>query len=482
MYRAIVLVGVVIGGAAMGSAAMAASASEMLEKGIYTEETVGDLDKAISIYQKVVAEGKAAHALAAQAQYHIGQCLLKKGKKGEATAAFQKLVNDFPDQKELVAKARKFLPEGVQLGPVPWVDGETLQLRFRFITGLDIGTQVHAIQSAKLDGRKVWRVTSRTLVPLSNMRGWSRVDADWDTFRPIEAVFKNTMLGDVTTKYSPTRMTVTSEGSAAASTKKIDLTQVVYDNEQAMDVFRRLPWASAKMITLPIIGIGGSKIDLPIEVQGKEMVQVPAGKFECFKLHLGLVNQTLWYATDPHRYLVKFEANSVEAALVSIGRLKPGELRHYEDAKQGFSLAMPNDWFYSAMPQAGVVSPDSVAVFFLDPQMIAQSMLRTAKVADLKPAEQKSVRTWAEAGAAETGRAKKDFKIRPDGRQERKVAGLPAISFVADYTDGKRKMVEYCTGVLGKKVGWKFAASVPQDQFDGYRKQFDAIVDSLKVK
>jgi tetratricopeptide (TPR) repeat protein len=473
MYRAIVLLGAAMIVAATCSAARAGSASEMLEKGIYTEETVGDLDQAISIYQKVVAEGKAAHALAAKAQYHIGQCLLKKGKKAEATAAFQKLINDYSDQKELVAKARKFVPEGVQLIPVPWVDGETLQLRFRFVTGMDIGTQVYSIRSAKLDGRKVWRVISRTLVPLSSMSGMSRVDADWDTFRPIDAVFKNSLLGNITTKYSPTQMTVTSEGSAEKSTRKIDLTLVVYDNEQAMYVFRRLPWATAKTITLPIIGIGGSKIDLPIEMQAKEMVQVPAGKFECFKLHAGLVDQTFWYSTDPHRYLVKFDANSVEAALVSIGRIEPGKLRHYEDAKQGFSLAMPNDWFFST-----AMGP----VHFLDPQMVAQSTLRTEKVADLKPAEQKSVRAWAEAGAAELGRTQKNFKTRPDTWQERKVGGLPAISAVADYTDGKRNMAEYWTCVLGKTVGWKFIASMPRDQFDGYRKQFDAVIDSLKVK
>ncbi len=117
LYRTVVFVGVVAASLAMGSAARAASAAELLEKGIYTEETAGDLDKAISIYEKVIAEAKAGHALAAQAQYHIGQCLLKKGKKAEATAAFQKLIADFPDQKDLVAKARKFAPRDCRWSP-----------------------------------------------------------------------------------------------------------------------------------------------------------------------------------------------------------------------------------------------------------------------------------------------------------------------------------------------------------------------------
>ena len=471
LCRTAALVGVAVAGLAMGSAARAASASELLEKGIYTEETAGDLDKAISIYEKVIAEGKAGHALAAQAQYHIGQCLLKKGKKAEATSAFQKLIADFPDQKDLVAKARKFVPEGLPLGPVPWVDGEALQMRMRFATGVDLGGLVYTAASAKRDGRKIWRVGSRTIV--GAMLGMSRVDADWDTFRPIDSVFNNSVIGDYAIKYSPTQRTITLQGSMGKSTQTIDDSELAYDNEQAVDVIRRLPLAPGYKTTLPVIGIGGEKVKIPIDVQGKEMVQVPAGKFECFKVYLGPVNQTFWYATDPHRYLVKFEANVVAAELTSIDQIKPGDLRRYEDKKRGFSLAAPSDWFFYAL---------SGTVFFLDPQMVVESTLRTVKVADLKPEQQKSLRAWAEAAVAEAGRTKKDFKVRADSWKERTISGLPAISPVADYSDGKRKMVGYYTYVRGKSMGLKFAVTAPQDQFDGYRKQFDPIVDSVKVK
>jgi hypothetical protein len=163
------------------------------------------------------------------------------------------------------------------------------------------------------------------------------------------------------------------------------------------------------------------------------------------------------------------------AELTSICQIKPGELRRYEDKKRGFSLAAPSDWFFYA---------SSGAVFFLDPQMVAASELRVVKVADLKPAEQKSLRTWAEAGVAGTVQVKKGFKVkvRPDRWQERTIAGLPALNFIADYTDGKRKMLDYGTYVRGKTLGLKFSASMPQDQFEQYRKQFDPIVNSLKVK
>src|SRR3954469_904466 len=88
----------------------AASASELLEKGIYNEETKGDVDGAIAIYQQLVGESKANQALGAQAQYRLAMCLTKKNRTIEAMAAFEKLIAEYPSEKEYVAKAREHLP------------------------------------------------------------------------------------------------------------------------------------------------------------------------------------------------------------------------------------------------------------------------------------------------------------------------------------------------------------------------------------
>ena len=59
------------------------SASTLLQEGIFTEETVGDLDAAIKIYEKIVDDDKANRAYAAQAQYRVGRCYLKQGQKDQ---------------------------------------------------------------------------------------------------------------------------------------------------------------------------------------------------------------------------------------------------------------------------------------------------------------------------------------------------------------------------------------------------------------
>ena len=52
--------------------AAAESAAELLEKGIYTEQTVGDLAAAIEIYTRVVENTEANRPHAAQAQFRLG--------------------------------------------------------------------------------------------------------------------------------------------------------------------------------------------------------------------------------------------------------------------------------------------------------------------------------------------------------------------------------------------------------------------------
>lgn len=91
------------------STAEAKSPSVLLQEGLYAEEIEGNLDAAIKIYERVIAEAKAAEQTAAQATYRIGMCHLKKGQKAQAAEHFQSIVSKFPQQDSLVAKAQEHL-------------------------------------------------------------------------------------------------------------------------------------------------------------------------------------------------------------------------------------------------------------------------------------------------------------------------------------------------------------------------------------
>lgn len=80
----------------------AQSATELLQKGIYAQQTAGDLDGAIKIFRQIVSSATPAQrAQAAQAQYLLVQSLIRKGDFTVAAQELQKLATDYPDYKDL---------------------------------------------------------------------------------------------------------------------------------------------------------------------------------------------------------------------------------------------------------------------------------------------------------------------------------------------------------------------------------------------
>jgi hypothetical protein len=86
----------------LAAPSFAQTVTELLEQGIYAQETSGDLDEAVKIYRQVVSSASGQHAIAAQAQYRLASTLLQKGDVANAAAEYRKLARDFPDQTKLV--------------------------------------------------------------------------------------------------------------------------------------------------------------------------------------------------------------------------------------------------------------------------------------------------------------------------------------------------------------------------------------------
>ncbi|HPZ98264.1 MAG TPA: tetratricopeptide repeat protein [Phycisphaerae bacterium] len=82
------------------------SPAQLLEKGIYLEETAGDLEEATKIYGQIVARDKVEASLAAQAYYRLGTCQLKQHKFEQATDTFNQVIQRFPQETQWVRKAR----------------------------------------------------------------------------------------------------------------------------------------------------------------------------------------------------------------------------------------------------------------------------------------------------------------------------------------------------------------------------------------
>ncbi|MHC4591175.1 MAG: sugar-binding protein [Planctomycetota bacterium] len=111
--------------AAVCATAWAATAADLLEKGVYMEETVGDLERAIEAYKQVIADAEANRATLAQAHLRLAKCYLKKGQKAQAVEELEKLVTRYPGQTTLVAEARVVLDGIVLVDPIIMMPPET---------------------------------------------------------------------------------------------------------------------------------------------------------------------------------------------------------------------------------------------------------------------------------------------------------------------------------------------------------------------
>jgi Tol biopolymer transport system component len=93
---------------AIATPVISQNTEQLFQKGIMKEEGEGNLPEAIEIFNSIVEDSEADDALQAKALLHVGLCYEKLG-KNEASRAYQKLINNFPSQKNEVALAKERL-------------------------------------------------------------------------------------------------------------------------------------------------------------------------------------------------------------------------------------------------------------------------------------------------------------------------------------------------------------------------------------
>ena len=227
---------------------------------------------------------------------------------------------------------------------------------------------------------------------------------------------------------------------------------------------------------------GGGKIDIDVQVIGKETIDVPAGSFECYKVLLLPVNQTFWHTTDAHHYLVKFEAGGVSAELERLGRNVPGEVRPYRNDAFGLSLDLPAGWYY--LDESIADEKPVRMVHLIDPDVAAVHIVGVWKTDSIKNDDaKKSARAWAEHRLKDVDKGLKELQIRPDSWAERTVSGWPATSVVADYLVGDDKKAGYSVFMLGQETACEFTIlACPPDQLEEQRAAFDKIIETVQAK
>ena len=81
------------------------SSGQLFEKALYTEEVKGELENAIDLYQQILENYPENRQVTAKALYQMGMCYEKLGSQ-EAKKAYQRIIQEFADQQNIVGEAR----------------------------------------------------------------------------------------------------------------------------------------------------------------------------------------------------------------------------------------------------------------------------------------------------------------------------------------------------------------------------------------
>src|SRR5882762_3462244 len=98
-----VLAAIVVIGSACEGAAATNDLAATLQKGLFEEEANHNYSAAIAAYESVVSRFDDNRKLAATAIFRIGEIYRKQGKTNEASAQYQRVLNEFADQSALAA-------------------------------------------------------------------------------------------------------------------------------------------------------------------------------------------------------------------------------------------------------------------------------------------------------------------------------------------------------------------------------------------
>lgn len=91
--------------ALVSSGSIQQSANQLYQSGIYKEDVEGKLEEAIALYQEIIAKFPQEGPVAAKAWFHMGLCYEKLGNQ-KAQKAYQQVLSNYADQKEIASQAR----------------------------------------------------------------------------------------------------------------------------------------------------------------------------------------------------------------------------------------------------------------------------------------------------------------------------------------------------------------------------------------
>jgi tetratricopeptide (TPR) repeat protein len=457
---------------AMTSAVFAQESSVLLEKAIYSEETLGNLSEAISIYQQIVGKADTSRNTAALALYRLGMCYRKSGNEDQARAAFNRLAQQYPEQKDLILKSQM-----LDLRPAPWVDGEILRMGTKSIGAKDVmGVIVYRAESTQQAGKTAWNF--RQVMAMTSLSIYQAAVVNAGNYLPISSRYRVNFMGtDVEATYAPDQIQLSSLQNGVKTDSRIPLNGIVYDNWQLLHLIRCLPLREGFQVIIPV-SLSGVLDNVNVSVVGKETITVPAGTFDCYKTVIAPPNnaqeQTIWFSTDGHVYPVKVIQGGVsEQELNSIEVVGKNQPVYFEDGGSGITMSLPSQWYFGRTIPGGL---NSLSAPELDSILLLYSWA-------YKPEDEIVTRIldkWIERHKEQTPA----YQVRPETREAVTIAGFDGECYVADTKNPStgEPTVDFNYSFTTPLKKYVFVFQTNKDNFDKMKPAFESIMSTVGIK
>lgn len=490
MGRKLYLILLIFSLSAFSLPALGETTSTLLEEGIYAEETKGDLDEAISIYKKIIDKNEGNLTNVAMAYYRLGTCYLKTGNENKAIEMFKKLLNSYPEQADIVNDAKNQLSKlgaladgdikPLEIGPAPWETGETCWYGIKSPPTMSHVKMIMSVKSITANGNDLWQFANYLVIPTENQSQLSRIDVSKKDFMPVSGMIRSGLFNNKA-QYNKDHVDLEYNFQGKTDIKEIPLSNNLYDNEQVLYLIRRLPLEDNYVASFSIFSMqNGQIIKSQLKTTGKETISVSAGTFECYSVELKLesgIKQKIWLSADDKKYLVKIETPQTIMELEKAAQVSAGAPEVFNDNEFGITMSAPEGWHIVKSPIISV--PYKMIVVVVPPESNAWfPFLVTEHGGAIK---QDSMRDGAEAEVNLMKQTFKNFTVDPSSWKAGVISGMKSLSYIAEFDDKGKKMVDCHTYILGKSLLYSFLIRTEKKIFEENKHVYFTIINSLRV-
>lgn len=466
------------------------------QEALFTEESEGDLEKAISTYQSILEEAtkdtaasKELEETITKTEFQLGLCYLKKGDKENAIAQFKKVLDHtYSGHNEHYNKARNYLeelnpefaekPMEIAFTRTPWGAYEKCRYKVYSQNGGEIGETISTIRT---NAGKA-QITSSELIPVHAYVRHVEMECTPEKFTPLSCLTKIADHWKWKATYDGSTINYNSDTRGKKSNNTTTYKQQIFDYEQVRHLVRRLPlkvgYHDSTMIFTTTSGMHSKG---QLKVVGTENVKTPMGSFNCFKAEVSAslqgdqnYTQTLWISNDDHRYVVQSKSGKLTDKLILVEDEENLSEKVVRDDSLDVTIELPKGYeYYKSL----TTMQFNTMIQIFHPNTMAWSVLaseeksKTQSNSDYVKNEIKKYNNWY-----------KKYKVRNNSTVEGTINGIPTIQQVVDlkFNSGNPSITEYRTYFFTEKKVHCLIIRTTKEQLPKHKETFDALIQAVK--